>query len=160
MAEASAKGDIKGVERVLKDMRYVNKPTTWGEREKEEQEKYINYDNSDGHRAPANKARTAAEKIQDPRAKDRVLAALNDLDSLLPLQAQAAHDLAKAPKDPAKKALLDQGNQNIRVRLFGLNTHSDNSIATHWRRLRRARSRPRKRGGVGCLRLARTAAER
>jgi hypothetical protein len=88
LAEASSKGDIKAVDRVLKDI-------------------------SDAHRPPASKARSAAANIRDPKSKEKVLSTLDDLENLLPLQSQAAHDLAGTPKDPAKKAQLDQVSRQI-----------------------------------------------
>ena len=64
------------------------------------------------HQPFASKARKAAQKLPH-NEKDRVLAALADLDALLPEQAAAARDLARTRHDAGKRAKLDDVNRQI-----------------------------------------------
>jgi hypothetical protein len=87
LADAGAKGDPKAVEQAIKDLNSTHRPL-------------------------ASKARKAAQKLPQSD-KEKVLAALADLDALLPEQEAAARDLARTPKDGAKKAKLDDINRQI-----------------------------------------------
>ncbi len=58
------------------------------------------------------KARAAAPQLQ-PRAQQRALNALKELDALLPAQEAAAKDLARNPRDPSKKGKLSDLNAKI-----------------------------------------------
>lgn len=88
LADAAAKGNSKGVSQAVKDI-------------------------NDTYRPLAHRANRAAQRADDPKTSEKVLKALKDLDSLLPQQEKAAHSLANAPRDPSKKAHLDDLNQKI-----------------------------------------------
>lgn len=87
LADAGGKGDAKGVDQALKDLH-------------------------GSHRPLASKARKAAEKM-NPAEKVRVLDTLADLSSALPEQEAAARDLVRNPKDPSKKAKLEEANRRV-----------------------------------------------
>lgn len=87
LADASNKGDKRGVDQALQDIR-------------------------DSHGPLRSKAKNLAAKAPPPQ-KQQILDALADLDSLLPQQETAARDLARTPRDPAKKTKLDGLNDQI-----------------------------------------------
>jgi hypothetical protein len=55
-------------------------------------------DIEDNYRPLASRANRAANRIDDPKAAQRVLKPLKDLDNLIPQQGQAARALARTPK--------------------------------------------------------------
>jgi hypothetical protein len=87
LSAAGAKGDAKAVDQALRDIRDTQTPLI-------------------------SKSRAAASNLP-PQPKQRVLDALADLDSLLPQQEAAARDLARNPRDAAKKNKLDAVNKQI-----------------------------------------------
>jgi hypothetical protein len=87
LAASSAKGDKKGVDQALKDIR-------------------------ESHAPLKAKAKGLAAKSPTQQAQP-ILEALADLDALLPQQEQAARDLSRTPRDPAKKSKLDGLNDRI-----------------------------------------------
>lgn len=70
-------------------------------------------DINDTYRPVAHRANRAAQRVEDPKTAQKILKSLKDLDSLIPQQEQAANALARAPKDPSKKAQLEDLNQQI-----------------------------------------------
>lgn len=87
MSAAGAKGDKREVEQALKDIK-------------------------DSHLPLKSKAKSLAARAPADRALP-ILNAVAELDALLPQQEQAARDLARAPRDGAKKAKLDGLNDKI-----------------------------------------------
>lgn len=87
LLDASTKGDLKAVDQALKDLRDTQGPLL-------------------------SKSRAAVSQLP-PHHKQRVLDALKDLDSLLPAQETSGRDLARNPRDPAKKAKLEDVNRRI-----------------------------------------------
>lgn len=87
LAAAGAKGDKKGVDQALRDIK-------------------------DSHAPLRSKAKSVAANSPPQRAQP-ILEALADLDALLPQQEAAARDLANNPRDQAKKGKLGVLNDKI-----------------------------------------------
>lgn len=95
ISSAAAKGDLKAVAQAVKDI-------------------------NDNYAPLRARAKRAAQNSEDPKAAQRTLKALKDLDDLIPQQEKAAHALARAPKDPSNKAHLDDLNNKIARELDAL----------------------------------------
>ena len=94
LATAAAKGDLKAVVQVAKDIH-------------------------DNYAPLKSRAKRAAQQSDDPKAR-RALRSLTNLDDLLSQQAKAGHALAHALKDASEKSQLDDINDSIARELDAL----------------------------------------